>query len=347
MGIREPFQGDPRISSMLSTCGGEPPAPPRNEALDGKQEGYCLTTSAAPPDCASPPSPSRRVEKDFYACFRFFMQTFPLIMRILLLAIVLSPLLAKCAAADTLPASNPKSPGGCCAPMSAPPSEQAWTVKEWLQTGGLVLTSISIFLVVVGLRTSQKALQQRVALDALTLLEGKDAETWENWLLLEDVVQQAEGDPERFKRLASLGDRPKKFRRLARAFDVAGLLAKNRLIPVDLLFQFYSRPIAISWKYLRYISEDKAARPFVGQLGHMMLFEILAAGAVMERERVGLDNASRAPETEAEQAWTVWNRYAWRLRKRQYRKYFEAERPLRELRTRRAKIAQTERPIHW
>lgn len=122
--------------------------------------------------------------------------------------------------------------------------------KDGATLAALVFSAISLLLATRSLRVSQRSLKAKVSLDALQLLEGKDGRTRDNRLLLESLVKTLEDKND----LLDLRYRDKETRdrlhELARAYDMAGLLVKHGLIPISLLFDFYSRPIALAWKHL-------------------------------------------------------------------------------------------------
>ena len=61
---------------------------------------------------------------------------------------------------------------------------------------------------------------------------------------------------------------------LARTYDKLGLLVKHKVIPLNFILDFYSRPIILTWNRLKpYIVAEREKRM---QPAHMKMFELLA-----------------------------------------------------------------------
>jgi hypothetical protein len=229
--------------------------------------------------------------------------------------------------------------------VSTPQDNNArWTAKDILQAIGLVFTALGLFYtgwnlryVQQNLQISQKNLQARIALDALIMLEGRNGETWRNWLELEDLVSQA-GGPHRISVFDPYGRVPEKLLLLARAFDTAGLLVKFGVLPVDLLFNFYSRPIVTTWVCMEPVVRARRMNEIIEQPGHMRMFEILAVGAVLERRSTRPNEKVTFEPNEAQRtAWENLDRNAWKMKPADWHRMFEtAEAPLRTTRSRAA-----------
>jgi hypothetical protein len=182
---------------------------------------------------------------------------------------------------------------------------------------------LSIWFAILNLRIANRALRARVSLDALQLLEGKDGRMRENRLLLDDLATRLKDDKElidlRFKDTKTINQ----LHELARAYDTAGLLVKHGLIPISLLFDFYSRPIALAWKHLKsWVSEERARRKPT-QARHLLKFEVLATGAALYRknkEEKLLTAELSVPKPEywfdidekIQEQWENWLKRAWK-----------------------------------
>jgi hypothetical protein len=163
---------------------------------------------------------------------------------------------------------------------------------------------VSLRFVYVNVKTAQKALRAKIFIDVLTILEGKDNEVRDMRLALNEKVRLLPNYDAGHSEIKGDVD---KFHALARSYDKIGLLVKHGAIPVEFLFEFYSAPILMAWKHTRgLVFKERAIRK---QEGHMRLFETLAAGAAIHRNRrmgcaIPEDLTGRIHEWES---WDTWN----------------------------------------
>lgn len=203
----------------------------------------------------------------------------------------------------------PVAPNQIQVTCSVPPSPNSSIPTAW-NALSLIIACGSLYLVLKGLRISEKNLRAKIAWDAFALLEGKDGETRKQRHLLDQLLKKARSCEREFNILdEDPGDR-EKLDELARAYDMAGHLVKHRLISVDLLFDFYSRPIAQAWQYLAPMINEKRNEEDSTQPGHMKQhmrqFEILAAGAVLYRKEKYPGESPFDISSEAKLIWREW-----------------------------------------
>lgn len=175
-----------------------------------------------------------------------------------------------------------------------------------------IVAAIGVLLAVSSLRAAQHSLlatqmnlRSRVYVDALGLLEGKDAELRDARHLLEAKVRAAKKSGDVFDSTAITDEvEMAKLDGLARAYDKIGLLVKYKTIPLDFLFEFYSRPLTEGWQHLqRHVSRERDARK---QRTHMLKFEALAVGAAAYREAKYGKKLPVAFTKEAQDEWESW-----------------------------------------
>lgn len=94
--------------------------------------------------------------------------------------------------------------------------------------------------------------------------------------------------------------------RLARSYDMLGVLVKHGVAPMEFVMDFYSRPLVRGWQYLEpMISAERRKRK---QPGHMRKFQVLAAGAREHRRIAYPDERSFDPHHEVVDEWEAWKR---------------------------------------
>jgi hypothetical protein len=209
--------------------------------------------------------------------------------------------------------SKPQSPASqipILVTVQSPPSPYS-PIRDTATILSLVLGCLSLFLVLKGHKTSEQTLRARIAWDSLALLEGKDGEMRQNRHLLEKLVKDAKERGTEFDILQASSANRHKLDELARAYDMAGHLVKHRLIPIELLFDFYSRPIALAWQYLGPIIEKSRNDQALRQPGHMKQFEILAAGAAIYRRKKCPQETPYPIASGVEEHWKRWEASAW------------------------------------
>jgi len=96
-----------------------------------------------------------------------------------------------------------------------------------------------------------------------------------------------------------------KLDKLARSYDKLGALVKHGVAPIEFVMDFYSRPLVKGWQYLEpMISAERRKRE---QPGHMLKFQILAAGALEYRRRVYPSERSFDIPKEVMDGWKTWS----------------------------------------
>lgn len=155
----------------------------------------------------------------------------------------------------------------------------------WFSAFGTLFSIVSVIIATRAYRTSAVTLRAKVGLDALALLEGDGGILEKQRHILDRLVGNGSEGGEKLDillKIYRLKDRGEGLHEMLRAYDKMGHLVRFGIIPVDFLFEFYSRPIAEAWKHLE---------PFVGQLrneskhpNHLKQFEILAIGAALYRQ---------------------------------------------------------------
>ncbi len=94
--------------------------------------------------------------------------------------------------------------------------------------------------------------------------------------------------------------------RLARSYDMLGVMVKHGVAPVEFVMDFYSRPLVRGWQYLEpMVSAERWKRK---QPAHMQKFQVLAAGAREHRRIVYPDERSLDPLKEVADEWESWKR---------------------------------------
>jgi hypothetical protein len=165
---------------------------------------------------------------------------------------------------------------------------------------------LPFFLIFLNLKASQQTTRARVSLDALALFEGRDGEN----LLLEGLVKDA-----RLRQVPfGINDLSPKDRetlhQLARAWDMAGLLVKQQVMPTSVLFDFYSHAIVRAWRFLQcMVKEERQNRE---QQGYMRKFEVIAIGAALYRLKTKDEPLQFEIDKDAEAEWRRWERKAWK-----------------------------------
>jgi hypothetical protein len=94
--------------------------------------------------------------------------------------------------------------------------------------------------------------------------------------------------------------------KLARSYDMLGLMVKHGVAPVEVVMDFYSRPLVRGWQYLEPMVADTRRKR--SQPGHMWKFQVLAAGAREHRRIVYPDERSFDPPKEVAGEWETWKR---------------------------------------
>jgi hypothetical protein len=165
---------------------------------------------------------------------------------------------------------------------------------------------VPLFLIFLNLKASQQTIRSKVALDALSLFEGRDGEN----LLLERLVKDAHDRQLPFDiNNVSQKDR-ETLHQLARAWDMAGLLVKHQVMPIAVLFDFYSLAIVRAWQHLKHnVDEERKGR---NQEGYMRKFEVIAIGAALYRKKVKNERPQFEIDKETEAEWKRWERNGWK-----------------------------------
>jgi hypothetical protein len=172
-----------------------------------------------------------------------------------------------------------------------------------------VVAIISVRPLFRNLHASELSLRSRVYFDTLTLLDGKEGEVRDLRHLLEQQIKLAKASGKQFDILTTAVDVRQRLDKLARAYDKVGLLVKHGAVPVDFLFDFYSRPIVVAWTQIRPLVQS--VRNDRGQPGHMLKFEILAIGASVYRLDKYSEPSPFPISAEDTARWKKWNR--WRM----------------------------------
>jgi hypothetical protein len=154
-------------------------------------------------------------------------------------------------------------------------------------------------------------LEAKAAWDTLNLLEGKDGENRKRWYLLEKLISDAEGRGQTFDISHASSAHKNELHELARACDMAGHLVKHRLISAELLFDFYSRPLVVTWKFLEPYIEERRRNPALPQPGHMLQFQILATGAALYRKKKHPAELVFPTKPKIEMLWRAWTKGTW------------------------------------
>jgi hypothetical protein len=171
-----------------------------------------------------------------------------------------------------------------------------------------VAAAIAFFAALQALRT----VRLKSVLDMFDLLEGADGGMRKLRLGVAERVKEAKRKDSKAV-ITDLTAADPSFRAdvelLARSCDKVGLLVKLRLIPADLLFDFYSRPIIQAWRDLKpYVDSVRVDRE---QPGHMLKFQVLAIGAALARaEKYPADPLTREVLDAADRGdrgrWCMW-----------------------------------------
>jgi len=165
---------------------------------------------------------------------------------------------------------------------------------------------LPFFLIFLNLKASQQTTRARVSLDALALFEGRDGEN----LLLEGLVKDARLRQVPFD-INELSPKDREtLHQLARAWDMAGLLVKQQVMPTSVLFDFYSHAIVRAWRFLQGMVEEE--RQNRGQQGYMRKFEVIAIGAALYRLKIKNEPLQFEIDKEAEAEWKHWEKKAWK-----------------------------------
>jgi hypothetical protein len=165
---------------------------------------------------------------------------------------------------------------------------------------------LPFFLIFLNLKASQQTTRARVSLDALALFEGRDGEN----LLLEGLVKDARLRQTAFD-INELSPKDREtLHQLARAWDMAGLLVKQQVMPTSVLFDFYSHAIVRAWRFLKCMVEEERLNR--DQQGYMRKFEVIAIGAALYRLKTKNEPLQFEIDKEAEAEWKRWERKAWK-----------------------------------
>ena len=157
------------------------------------------------------------------------------------------------------------------------------------------------------LRAAHHALRGKAILDTLEILEGKDNIVRELRRVLRGAIQQANAAKRQFDFHSLTPDEQKQVDQLAREYDKMGLLVKHGAIPINIVFDFYSKPIVQAWEALQgHITEERKAR---NQPGHMRKFETLAIGAALHRNQQHSEHPPM-PDKHQIKEWNRWK--TWR-----------------------------------
>jgi hypothetical protein len=199
--------------------------------------------------------------------------------------------------------------------LESPPNSYS-PIRDTATVLSLILGGLSLFLVLRGHKISRAALDAKAAWDTLNLLEGNDRENRKLWYLLEKLISDAEGQNKKFDILQASSKTQRELHELARACDMAGHLVKHRLISDEFLFDFYSRPLVVTWQYLEPYIEQKRNNPALRQPGHMLQFQILATGAALYRKKKHPAESIFQTKPEIENLWRAWKKGTWSRRTR-------------------------------
>jgi hypothetical protein len=230
-----------------------------------------------------------------------------IVLNVLLVAAVMIGLTTVAMSQGSVQPIRSTSPTPIQATCSAP-ANATWPIPSIWNVLSIIIACASLYLVRKGHRTSEKSLNAKVVWDAVELLEGKDGETRKNRHLLEKLVKDAAAEGKEFNILEAAQGDQEKLDELARTYDMAGHLVKHGIIPPAILFDFYSRPIALAWKYIGLMVEKKRNDSTLPQPGHMKQFEILAAGAALYRKKKNPAEPPFQIASGVEAAWKKWAR---------------------------------------
>jgi hypothetical protein len=91
---------------------------------------------------------------------------------------------------------------------------------------------------------------------------------------------------------------------------MAGLLVKHQVMPIAVLFDFYSLAIVRAWQHLKHnVDEERKGR---NQEGYMRKFEVIAIGAALYRKKVKNERPQFEIDKETEAEWKRWERNGWK-----------------------------------
>jgi hypothetical protein len=158
------------------------------------------------------------------------------------------------------------------------------------------------------LRASQRSLRSKVYFDTLALLEGQNGEVRALRHVLEEQLKTARKVGLPFDILTAEPAVVEKLDTLARSYDKVGLLVKHGVVPVDFLFDFYSRPIVTGWTHIGPLVRNE--RNSRDQSGHMLKFEVLAVGASLYREAKYQEAPKFSISAEDVSKWRKWKKWS-------------------------------------
>jgi len=188
-------------------------------------------------------------------------------------------------------------------------------VKDIATIVTFLVVTVGLIPIVINLISTSKNLKSKVFLDTLNLLDGKYHEIRGIRHKLDDYLENAEKTGTKFDILSIKKEDRDKFDRLARTFDQVGLLVKHGVIPIDFLFDFYSKPVIKAWTHIRPMFDVKRKK----QPGHMLKFEILAIGAALYRKNKYQEEPGFSISNEDTAKWKKWKKWTIRsLKRKQY-----------------------------
>jgi hypothetical protein len=156
---------------------------------------------------------------------------------------------------------------------------------------------------------SERNLRSKVFFDTLMLLEGKDNEVRRLRHILEGELETSRASGKPFDVLTATSGIQTNLDQLAREYDKVGLLVKHNVVPIDFLFDFYSRPIILAWRYVNpLINKVRIVRE---QKSHMVKFEVLAIGAALYRKKKYREAPPFSISIEDRKKWDNWRK--WRV----------------------------------
>ena len=128
-----------------------------------------------------------------------------------------------------------------------------------------------------------RSLRNSAYLHTLSMLEGPHNEVRKLRTLLRSLVEKATDDKKEFN-VKSLDEYTyEQMHQLARDYDKMGFLVKHRVVKLNFVFDFYSKPILYAWENLSPLVN--AERDNRDHREHMLMFETLAVGASLYRKK--------------------------------------------------------------
>jgi hypothetical protein len=162
----------------------------------------------------------------------------------------------------------------------------------------LCSATAGIFLTIRQVSQSERSLRFNVYYQAIEMLEKTRAA---RHLLYEKIPKDASN--------FNFGDLNKEemeqLDELARTYDKLGLLVKHKVIPLNFILDFYSRPIILTWSRLEpYIIAERKKRM---QPAHMKMFQLLAIN-VLKHSTEDIGGETFTGSAEEASNLKVWRR---------------------------------------